>query len=151
MISYLYFFGLFYHSHGPADSPAVIAEQKIIYTADRAVRCLDGGSMDVGGSPQHDVFLGAVAPLSNSGGGNPFLSPSAALRLKCGTFKGAIAEGGSIRLHATQSALGAHFVPDVIEARWDHPVAYLNSGSILSPSLVPPGSITFLSPNFRVS
>src|ERR1700730_3469035 len=33
----------------------------------------------------------------------------------------------------------------------DHPVAYLNSGSILSPSLVPPGSITFLSTNFSVS
>jgi hypothetical protein len=30
----------------------------------------------------------------------------------------------------------------------DHPVAYLNSGSILSPSLMPPGSITFLSANF---
>src|ERR1700730_6070013 len=32
-----------------------------------------------------------------------------------------------------------------------HPVAYLNSGSILSPSLVPPGNRTFLSANFRVS
>jgi hypothetical protein len=36
-------------------------------------------------------------------------------------------------------------------SRWDHPVAYLNSGSILSPSLVPPGSITVLSANFSVS
>jgi hypothetical protein len=33
----------------------------------------------------------------------------------------------------------------------DQPVAYLNSGSILSPSLVPPGSITFLSANFSKS
>jgi hypothetical protein len=40
---------------------------------------------------------------------------------------------------------------DAIEARWGHPVAYLNSGSVLSPSLVPPGNRTFLSANFRVS
>jgi hypothetical protein len=33
----------------------------------------------------------------------------------------------------------------------NHPVVYLNSGSFLSPSLVPPGSITFLSANFSVS
>ena len=33
----------------------------------------------------------------------------------------------------------------------DQPVAYLNSGSILSPSLVPPGSVTLLSVNFSVS
>jgi len=33
----------------------------------------------------------------------------------------------------------------------DQPVAYLNSGSILSPSLMPPGSITLLSVNFSVS
>jgi hypothetical protein len=32
-----------------------------------------------------------------------------------------------------------------------HPVAYLNSGSIFSPSLVPPGNSTFLSLNFKVS
>jgi hypothetical protein len=46
---------------------------------------------------------------------------------------------------------GAHSVPDAIEARWGHPVAYLNSGSALSPCLVPPGNSTFLSANFRVS
>ena len=33
----------------------------------------------------------------------------------------------------------------------DQPVAYLNSGSILSPSLVPPGSMTLLSANFSRS
>jgi hypothetical protein len=31
------------------------------------------------------------------------------------------------------------------------PVAYLNSGSIVSPSLVPPGKSTFLLANFRLS
>jgi hypothetical protein len=33
----------------------------------------------------------------------------------------------------------------------DHRAAYLNSGSILSPSLVPPGNITLFSANFSVS
>ena len=33
----------------------------------------------------------------------------------------------------------------------DQPVAYLNSGNILSPSLVPPGSVILLSVNFSVS
>jgi len=32
-----------------------------------------------------------------------------------------------------------------------HSVPYSNSGSILSPSFVPPGSVTFLSPNFSDS
>jgi hypothetical protein len=37
----------------------------------------------------------------------------------------------------------------LLELRWDHSVAYLNSGSILSPSFVPPGRITLLSANFN--
>src|SRR6266446_9788332 len=36
-------------------------------------------------------------------------------------------------------------------SRGGQPVAYLNSGSILSPSLVPPGSVTLLSANFSRS
>ena len=37
------------------------------------------------------------------------------------------------------------------EAPGDYSLAYLNSGSILRPSFVPPGSSNFLSTNFRLS
>src|ERR1700730_13309471 len=39
--------------HGPDDDPAVIAEQKIVDAADRAVSGFDGVSMDVRSRPQH--------------------------------------------------------------------------------------------------
>src|ERR1700680_2472941 len=38
--------------HGPTDDPVVVAEQKVVDTTDRAVRRLDGISMDVRSSPQ---------------------------------------------------------------------------------------------------
>jgi hypothetical protein len=42
-------------------------------------------------------------------------------------------------------------LPNLSSSGGDQPAAYLNSGSILSPSLVPPGSVTLLPANFSVS
>jgi hypothetical protein len=60
------------------------------------------------------------------------------------------AERNPVELVEQREALALCRMPSEVRC-WGHPVAYLNSGSVLSPSLVPPGSRTFLSANFRVS
>jgi hypothetical protein len=60
---------------------------------------------------------------------------------------------GHARLH-TSSIVRDHPGPAnfcLCRSGGDQPVAYLNSGSILSPSLVPPGSVTLSAVNFSVS